>query len=281
MKTPILAGTTGDLVEDACFQSRLNSRHPESLLLWFSASWSMGRMDYRPLLAQHALPLTHEVDEWNKAAHATGLKAYECKASYICGAMREFMQASGLNLANEYHLGALFLALDATELLGRVVSGTRRPTSSRRKGPREPSLTEVLRRGVKYVGDHADPQVRSLPHTPQDYAKLRNFAGHGATYLAKGVNFDPDSTRLLLRHLSHTLNTMWDDRAVPTKLAAVEIHPVYSEKNGIRQLVYVQEIQDHLKENGPGDRLRDNDWQNQPDNIVSIDNSSPPVTGAG
>ncbi|MFF4787924.1 hypothetical protein ACFY3E_42240 [Streptomyces griseorubiginosus] len=196
--------------------------------------------------------------------------------------MREFMQASGLNLASEYHLAALFLALDATELLGRVVSGARRSTSSgrnRHRRPGELGASEALRRGVTYLINHPDPRAAPLPHSPQNYVSLRNFAGHGATYLARGVNFDPDTTRLLLRHLAHALNSMWDDPAVAAKVAAVEIHPVYSEVNGSRQPVYVHDIQTHVCENGPGDGLLHSSWQIQPDEIVAVDNSSPAVTG--
>ncbi|MEU6071260.1 hypothetical protein ABZ864_44195 [Streptomyces sp. NPDC047082] len=195
--------------------------------------------------------------------------------------MREFMQASGLNLEKGYHLGALFLALDATELLGRVVSGARHATNRRRKGPGELGATEVLRRGVKYLNAHADPRAAPLPHSPQDYVNLRNFAGHGATYLKQGVDFDPDSTRLLLQHLAHALNTMWDDPALPTNLAAVEIHPVYSENNSSWQPVYVHEMQEHLKQKQPGDGLCHNSWQGHQDEIVTVDNSSPAVTGRG
>jgi hypothetical protein len=230
-------------------------------------------------LGRHVRPLTHDQQEWEDAARATGLRPYECKASYICGAMRELMQASGRNLESRYHLGALFLALDATELLGRVVSGARRTTSSRRSRPDELGASEALRRGVKYLNDHADPQATPLPHSPQDYVRLRNFAGHGATYLARGVDFDPDSTRLLLRHLAHALNTMWDDPTLPARLAAVEIHPVYSEVNGIRQPVYVHDVQEHLKENLPGDVPRHDSWRVQKDEIAAVNNSSVAATG--
>ncbi|MFF4508950.1 hypothetical protein [Streptomyces sp. NPDC001401] len=242
-------------------------------------------MTAAPSVFGRPVPLTHDVTEWNEAAHAAGLKAYECKASYICGAMREFMQASGLNLENGYHLGALFLALDAMELLGRVVTGARRTTNRSRKSPGELGANEALRRGVKYLNAQADPQATPLPHSPQDYTYLRNFAAHGATHLEPGVNFDPDSTRLLLQHLAHALNTMWGDPAVPTKLAAVEIHPVYSADNGRCQPVYVHEVQEHIKEHRPGDELLHNDWQNDGqddhDDIVTLDNSSPAVTGTG
>lgn len=228
-------------------------------------------MDYRPLLARHAAPLTHDQAEWEKAAEATGLTPYECKASYIFGVMRELMQASGLTLKGEYHLGSLFLALNATELLGRTISG------ARRNGDRKLGATEVLRRGLTYLEDHADPEVEALRLTPADYAHLRNFAGHGATYLPAGNQFDPDSTRLLLLHLVHVLNTMCDDADLPASLAAVEVHPIWSLVNGKSQPVYVQAIQSHLAENLPGDRLAHEDSWRYTD--ASLDASSPAVSG--
>ncbi|MFD9114875.1 hypothetical protein [Streptomyces bottropensis] len=229
-------------------------------------------MDYRPVLARHSVPLTQEVDQWDKAALAVGLKPYECKASYVCGAMREFMQASGLNFENEYHLGALFLALDATELLGRVITGARIDEQD----PQYVGPTKALVHGARYLRDHGDPQAARLPHRPQHYAELRNFAGHGATYLPPKLSFAPDSTRLLLRHLAYALNTMWDDTTLPAQLDAVEIHPVWTTMEEKLQPVYVRDIQEHLLANRPGDRLAHESWRYT---VVSVDTSSPAVTG--
>ena len=46
------------------------------------------------------------------------LDPYDCKAAYVCGMLRQFIEAAGLQLANEYHVGALVSAASATELLG-------------------------------------------------------------------------------------------------------------------------------------------------------------------
>ncbi|MET7473276.1 hypothetical protein ABZT17_02755 [Streptomyces sp. NPDC005648] len=137
-------------------------------------------MDYRPLLTQHAVQLTRDVPRWDEAARLTGLDPYVCKASYVCGVMRELMQASGLNFAASYHLGSLFLALDATELLGRVVAGKRGTDH----------VTQVLRGGVGYLENHGDPEIARLPHSQVQYAKPRNFAGHGASQLPESVSDD-------------------------------------------------------------------------------------------
>ncbi|MET7684776.1 hypothetical protein [Streptomyces sp. NPDC005423] len=224
-------------------------------------------MDYRPLLAQHVVQLTHDVPQWDDAAQMTGLDPYVCKASYVCGVMREFMQASGANFEHNYHLGSLFLALDATELLGRIVSGKRGTDGS----------TEVLRTGVRYLEGHADPQARPLPHSAAQYVKLRNFVGHGAAQLARPVAFTPDSTQLLLRHLAHVLNMMWKDPSLSANLAAAEIHPLFTVVKGSRQPVYVRDIQEHLKTSQPADGLEHESWRY--DEAVFLDNSSPSGSG--
>jgi hypothetical protein len=224
-------------------------------------------MDYRPLLAQHAVQLTHDVPRWDDAAQIAGLDPYVCKASYVCGVMREFMQASGLNFEHNYHLGSLFLALDATELLGRIVSGKRGTDGS----------TEVLRTGVRYLEGHADPQARPLPHSAAQYVKLRNFAGHGAAQLARSVAFTPDSTQLLLRHLAYVLNTVWKDPSLSANLAAAEIHPLFTVVKGSRQPVYVRDIQEHLMTSQPADGLEHDYWRY--DEAAILDNSSPSASG--
>ncbi|WP_046507399.1 hypothetical protein [Streptomyces odonnellii] len=224
-------------------------------------------MDYRPLLAQHTVQLSHDAPRWDDAAQIAGLDPYVCKASYVCGVMREFMQASGLNFEHNYHLGSLFLALDATELLGRIVSGKRGTDGS----------TEVLRTGVRYLEGHADPQARPLPHSAVQYVKLRNFAGHGAAQLTRTVAFTPDSTQLLLRHLAYVLNTMWEDPSLSANLAAAEIYPLFTVVKGSRQPVYVRDIQEHLMTSQPADGLEHDCWRY--DEAAILDNSSPSPSG--
>jgi len=43
---------------------------------------------------------------------------YACKASYVCGMVRQFIEAAGLQLRRQYHVGAPVSAASATELLG-------------------------------------------------------------------------------------------------------------------------------------------------------------------
>ena len=46
------------------------------------------------------------------------LDPYDCKAAYVCGMLRQFIEAAGLQLASQYHVGALVSAASAAELLG-------------------------------------------------------------------------------------------------------------------------------------------------------------------
>jgi hypothetical protein len=112
---------------------------------------------------------------------------------------------------------------------------------------------------------------------------LRNFAGHGATYLPEKLRFGPDATRLLLRHLAHALDTMWKEEGLPANLAAVQIHPMWVFKDGKQQPAYVRDIQTHLTTKRPSEELaHESSWRDtKAFEIVSVDTSSPAVTGRG
>jgi hypothetical protein len=57
---------------------------------------------------------------WTRAVQDLGLDLdpYDCKAAYLCGMLRQFIEAAGLQLASEYHVGTLVSAASAAELLG-------------------------------------------------------------------------------------------------------------------------------------------------------------------
>jgi hypothetical protein len=84
-------------------------------------------VDLRDLLTSGDRPLEPPDDQaiWQPFGDAMGLSPYVCKASFTCGVLRELLASSGLCLSKRYHLGALFLALDATELVGRCAGGFR------------------------------------------------------------------------------------------------------------------------------------------------------------
>jgi hypothetical protein len=57
----------------------------------------------QPLLGEQ-----HRV--WIQAVRNLGLDLdpYTCKASYVCSMLRQFMEAAGLQIRHEYHLGAWY-----------------------------------------------------------------------------------------------------------------------------------------------------------------------------
>lgn len=44
---------------------------------------------------------------WTQAVRdlGLGLHPYDCKASYVCGMLRQFIEAAGLQLGHQYHVG--------------------------------------------------------------------------------------------------------------------------------------------------------------------------------
>jgi hypothetical protein len=109
-------------------------------------------MDVRDLLTSGDRPLEPPEDQamWQPFADIMGLWPYVCKASLTGGVLREMVASSALCFGERYDLGALFLALDAIEL----VAGA--PEASREK-PRQARLRlksspELLRPGPRRRG---------------------------------------------------------------------------------------------------------------------------------
>jgi len=77
----------------------------------------------RALVAQHQMTLMPAGDETKWLAHGEpiGLSAFETKAFYVIGALREMVESAGLSLKRDYFLAALFMSLDAVELIGRCI----------------------------------------------------------------------------------------------------------------------------------------------------------------
>jgi hypothetical protein len=126
-------------------------------------------VDRRDLLTSgdRLLEPPEDQNAWQPFANAMGLSPYVCKASFTCGVLREMIASAGLCLGQRYHLGALFLALDATELVGRCAGGFRE-----RRG----EAGERLRVGLRYL-ESIDSGPGSLGYTVEDIIKLRHFLG--------------------------------------------------------------------------------------------------------
>jgi hypothetical protein len=233
-------------------------------------------VDFRDLLTSGDRPLEPLEDQaiWQPFAEAMGLSPYVCKASFTCGVLRELLGSSGLCLGQRYHLGALFLALDATELLGRCAGGFRE-----RRG----EAGERLRVGLQYL-ESIDPRPGSLGYSIEDIIKLRHFLGHGAASAKPGMTFTRELMIRLLHLLALAFNRFWqvneDSEDRLTKFAQAEISPLVTLIDGRLEPVYVRDMQ-RLLASGvmPGDRL-DHEESWRPFRSVRVDMTSLSATGS-
>jgi hypothetical protein len=232
-------------------------------------------MDLRDLLTSGDRPLEPPEDQamWQPFADALGLSPYVCKASFTCGVLREMVASSGLCFGKRYYLGALFLTLDATELVGRCAGGFR-------EKPRQARLR--LKAGLNYL-ESIDPRPGSLGYAVDEIIDLRNFLGHGAASSIPGMTFTEELIIRLLQLLALALNRFWKVDEVSevrlTRFAQAEISPLVTVIEGRREAVYVRDVQ-RLLQNGvmPGDRL-DHEASWRPFNFTLVDNTS--VSGTG
>jgi hypothetical protein len=157
------------------------------------------------LLSSSSRPLPGEQHRvWAQAVRDLGLDLdlYTCKASYVCGMLRQFMEAAGLQMSHAYHLEALVSAASAAELLGWCSTGA---TNTDHAGKR-------LRAGVLLL-EQVGPAFRgSDQRSEADLVarvfSLRNFGAHGAAH-GQQLVLDQALTMWLLRSLSRALDEFW------------------------------------------------------------------------
>jgi hypothetical protein len=236
------------------------------------------------LLSSSSRPLPGEQHRvWTQAVRALGLDLdpYTCKASYVCGMLRQFMEAAGLQMSHSNHLGALVSAASAAELLGWCSSGA---TNTDHAGKRLRAGVQLLEQvGPAYRGS----DQRSEADLVARLFNLRNFGAHGAAH-GKQLVLDQALTMWLLRSLSRALDEFWADSGDlrrHQRFAQAAITPLYTEGKPI----FVPEVQEHLaKGNMPGAALAYEEtwrprqpWEDQPPLgvVKEISMSSPAVTG--
>jgi hypothetical protein len=172
---------------------------------------------------------------WTQAVQDVGLDldSYACKASYVCGMLRQFIEVAGLQLGREYHVEALVSAASGAELLGWCYEG-------------DPE--NRLRDGVEYLEAVGPPYIGSVHHPAANLAdwvcNVRNFGAHGAAP-GKHLALDRVLTVWLLRSLARALDIFWineGDRRRHECFARVAIIPLYTEGKPI----FVRDVQHHL-----------------------------------
>jgi hypothetical protein len=228
-----------------------------------------------------------QLQVWTKAVQDVGLDLdpYTCKASYVCGMLRQFIEAAGLQLLKEYHVGALVSAASATELLGWCYIGA---TNSKE----QPS--KRLGNGVQYLEQVGPPYLGPVRHPAAEIAgwvrSVRNFGAHGAAY-GKHLTLDRMLTVWLLRSLAQALDVFWTDDGDQRRhqnFSRATITPLYT--NG--KPIFVHEVRDHLAKGlMPGAKLdyeaswrSRQSWEDQAPPGAAwrfIPITSPPTTGTG
>jgi hypothetical protein len=220
---------------------------------------------------------------WSRAVQdlRLDLDPYTCKASYVCGMLRQFIEAAGLQLSQEYHVGALMSAASAAELVGWCYKGS---DSSDQAGKR-------LGDGVHFLQEVGPPYHGSVYHPAADIAawvrNVRNFGAHGAAH-GKQLTLDRVLTVWLLRSLARALDVFWaneGDVSRHQRFARAAITPLYTEGEPI----FVRDVQGRLADGlMPSAQLaHEANWRPaqlwekpQPIGVVGrIFNNSPPVTG--
>jgi hypothetical protein len=223
---------------------------------------------------QHAQAL-HSADEtrWLSVGTPLGVTAFEAKAYYTIGLTREMIATAGLARSSSLHLGAIFQALDAVELLGRAVGGFRH-TPQGEAGKR-------LRKGLAYALDlNAKASTPLVVLTESEYCDLRNFTGHGAASAGGPLGFDPWTGLALLHLTTRALDSMWADPAAMASFARCQIDPLSTtDPGGQRQTIYVGHVQTHLNSGKmPSEAGQFDDWRTENLQVV-LDTASPLVTG--
>jgi len=236
------------------------------------------------LLSSSSRPLPGEQHRvWTRAVRdlRLDLDAYTCKASYVCGMLRQFMEAAGLQMSHAYHLGALVSAASAAELLGWCSTGA---TNTDHAGKRLRAGVLLLEQvGSAYRGSDQRPEADLVARV----FNLRNFGAHGAAH-GKQLVLDQALTMWLLRSLARALDDFLadiGDRRRHQRFAQAAITPLYTKGEPL----FVREVQDHLaKGNMPGAALAHAEtwlprqpWEDQPPLgvVKEISMSSPAVTG--
>ncbi len=110
---------------------------------------------------------------WSQAVRdlRLDLDPYTCKASYVCGMLRQFIEAAGLQLGREYHVGALVSAASAAELVGWCYKGA---ISTDQPGKR-------LGDGVRYL------QEVGPAYAGPDQQRAADLAGRGEPIFVRDV----------------------------------------------------------------------------------------------
>jgi hypothetical protein len=163
-----------------------------------------GTLDYTAVIAGGERRLSDEQQlVWEPIAATLDLLPYTCKALYVCGLLRQRLEAAGLNLGNGFLLDAQSSAFGATELLGQCVGGIEqidRVTAKR--------FNEALPYLASLDPSSNPPEIVDL--SSNGVYRLRCFIDHGAAAIDEDSRFTLPSIIWLLRRLAQALDHFWE-----------------------------------------------------------------------
>jgi hypothetical protein len=199
---------------------------------------------------------------WDPIATPLGLSPYTCKALYVCGLLRQRLEAAGLSLGNRFLLDAQSSAFGATELLGQCVGGIEQISrvAAKRFHAALPYLTSL-------DPSSSPPEIVDL--SSHGFYRLRCFIDHGAAAIDEETRFTLPSIVWLLRRLAQALDHFWEADSDPDgrldRFARAAIRPLFARStNPLESFVpFIEDTQIFLALGGrPGAPLRfDDSWR--------------------
>jgi hypothetical protein len=199
--------------------------------------------------------------------------AFDAKAYYTIGLLREMVSMAGLARSNQLHLGAIFQVLDAIELIGRAIGGFRHAKFE---------ATARLKAGLNYVLDlNGREETPLVVLAVTDYLDLRNFTGHGAASAGGPLHFDRWTGLALLHLATRALDAMWGDPVAMAGFVKCQIDSIETAvHSGQTEAIYVRDIHTHLHgARMPSEGTLFDSWRGE-DILVVLATSGQTVTGS-
>jgi hypothetical protein len=201
-------------------------------------------------------------DVWDPIATALGFSPYTCKSLYVCGLLRQRLEAAGLNFGNGFLLDAQSSALGATELLGQCIGGIERV-----KGVTAERFDAALPYLMRLDPTSSAPEFVDV--SSKGVYRLRCFIDHGAAAIDPETQFTLPSIVWLLTRLAQALDQFWsidddaDDRL--NRFGRATIIPLFARSTSPAEVFvpFIQETHFFLAAGGrPGTPLRFEDsWR--------------------
>jgi hypothetical protein len=199
---------------------------------------------------------------WDPIATALGFSPYACKSLYVCGLLRQRLEAAGLSLGNGFLLDAQSSALGATELLGQCVSGIEQI-----KGVTAERFNAALPYLMKLDPTSGPPEF--VDASSKGVYRLRCFIDHGAAAIDPDTRFTLPSIVWLLRRLAQALDHFWsisdDADGRLNRFGQATILPLFARSTSPPEVFvpFIQETHFFLAAGGrPGTPLRFEDsWR--------------------